>query len=58
MSSCKNKVSNYINDVCENKRVKPHKSKYTPEKVFEGYKKPVKKKVKKKKKKGCGCGGH
>tara|TARA_R110001592_G_scaffold16397_2_gene69953 strand:- start:1465 stop:1638 length:174 start_codon:yes stop_codon:yes gene_type:complete len=50
MSSCKNKVSNYINDVCENKRVIPHKSKYTPEKVFEGYKKPVKKKVKKNKK--------
>ena len=47
-----NKVSSCLNDMCENKKVKPKKNKYPPEKVFVGYKKKVKRKVKKKNKKG------
>ena len=43
-----NKVSSCVNDMCENKKVKPQKSKYSPDKVFVGYKKSSKSK-------GCGC---
>jgi hypothetical protein len=53
----KNKVSSCVNEICEGQKVKTPKLKYTPEKVFVGYKKSSKSKGKKKKSKGgCGCG--
>ena len=43
-----NKVSSCVNDICMGKKVKTQKLKYSPEKVFVGYKKSSKKKGKKK----------
>ena len=37
-----NKVSSCVNDICEGKKVKTKKNKYSPEKIFIGYKKPSK----------------
>jgi len=57
---CNNSVSYVVKDICENKKVKPIRSKYPPEKVFVGFVKKKKGKKhkgrkKRKKKSSCGC---
>lgn len=38
----KNNVSCKVNEICEKGKIKKPKSKYSPEKIFIGYKKPTK----------------
>lgn len=45
----KNNVSCKVNEICEKGKIKKPKSKYSPEKIFIGYKKPKKLVVKRSK---------